>query len=733
MVRKLGLALVLFAQLQFLFPEANIGYLPSERLYTAAPETDISIVVVLDLSYSMRLPVAASDKRRIDEARGAVSELLSSHVTNSEWALFTFSDKNTIRLALPFTTQSAIGVLDVSHLEPFGISPIGDALERAANYAAEHAAGQQRAIVLVSDGIETERYALPAADRFLSAAIRIHLLGFAIEENPLTLKPIERLVGATGGKAYHVRQAADLVKALKHPVQTQRVSVNTGPPDLQLNTELSSPGRQLALQPVWFMLPVLALLTGLLGRKLLKRQSQRRRIHSVQTSPIVCLQVRKPDRTQHTSGFSRLPLTVGAHDSADLQLSTQNTTIKAPEAGFQISLSDGTPCFVSKRLTNINGVGCRRKALRQGDVIAFGDHRITYSGMQAQAEPEQLPKARLRIEVSLLMVALVAVLAFRHPLAISYPATPDAAFALDSAPGAMNAAVHDAADQALTTVFHTPADPMPTSLPSVIKAGDLVHFEPTDVLFIHAHPDDESIDYGVLMAQLARRNQSIVMLTLTRGESGLDQFPRRRTDHAYPGHDLAGAELAAVRIREETRALGVLGAQTFISAGLKNHPFDSITQILLLEQILWDWGGEVFLVQWLADLIEGYAPDIVVSPDSQHGGSNEHFEHDAVGYLTHRALARLQATGKHRVKAHLVSVDPRFRDSYAELLRIDGMAIDPVSGLTYREIQMKALKEHDTQRDAAVIAVETVTNYRWEYYSVRFWHLDQDIQSYVQM
>ncbi len=40
------------------------------------------------------------------------------------------------------------------------------------------------------------------------------------------------------------------------------------------------------------------------------------------------------------------------------------------------------------------------------------------------------------------------------------------------------------------------------------------------VLFVHAHPDDETISTGALIAELVARNIRVFLLTATRGERG---------------------------------------------------------------------------------------------------------------------------------------------------------------------------------------------------------------------
>lgn len=72
------------------------------------------------------------------------------------------------------------------------------------------------------------------------------------------------------------------------------------------------------------------------------------------------------------------------------------------------------------------------------------------------------------------------------------------------------------------------------------------------VLFVHAHPDDETIATGALIAELVARGTRVFLLTATRGERG----------EVVPGPlaRLAGTEeLTRVREWELQRASETLG------------------------------------------------------------------------------------------------------------------------------------------------------------------------------
>lgn len=82
------------------------------------------------------------------------------------------------------------------------------------------------------------------------------------------------------------------------------------------------------------------------------------------------------------------------------------------------------------------------------------------------------------------------------------------------------------------------------------------------VLFAHAHPDDETISSGALIAELAARGIRVVLLTATRGERG-EVVPARRARlqaaiGADPVEDTAAfARLREGELREASALLGV--------------------------------------------------------------------------------------------------------------------------------------------------------------------------------
>ena len=110
----------------------------------------------------------------------------------------------------------------------------------------------------------------------------------------------------------------------------------------------------------------------------------------------------------------------------------------------------------------------------------------------------------------------------------------------------------------------------------IVAPGDPVPEFDLDILFIHAHPDDESLDYGCLLAMADSAGLKTGIVTFTDGESGLDLYPERLVGGRYPDYYMEGSELASVRAQEVKDAADVLGADLLIRLGFRNHPYNTI-------------------------------------------------------------------------------------------------------------------------------------------------------------
>lgn len=244
-----------------------------------------------------------------------------------------------------------------------------------------------------------------------------------------------------------------------------------------------------------------------------------------------------------------------------------------------------------------------------------------------------------------------------------------------------------------------------------------------EVLFIHAHPDDESLDFAVLMAGLARRGLSIGVVLLTDGEAGVDRYPYRSAVPGYDDRTLTGKALQEMRVREAEQALEILGADYYYRMGQPNHPYNGTADERGLEEILEAWGGEEHLVTRLAAVIRATGPRLVVAPDLG-SDAREHFEHEATGYLVRRAVEQLLAD-EEGPEGYLVSVDPFQKELYPATFGVPKRQPEADFG----EVQKAALSQHHTQADASVIGLRRLVGLPAEYYLPIFWGLEESLGS----
>ncbi|MGX5359908.1 PIG-L family deacetylase [Kocuria sp. KH4] len=104
------------------------------------------------------------------------------------------------------------------------------------------------------------------------------------------------------------------------------------------------------------------------------------------------------------------------------------------------------------------------------------------------------------------------------------------------------------------------------ALPGLLPAG--LRPEDARLLFVHAHPDDESIATGATMGRYAELGAQVVLLTMTRGERGeVIPGPLRGLEVGRPGCTDDGTALGRYRVGELDGAAAALGVADRFFAG----------------------------------------------------------------------------------------------------------------------------------------------------------------------
>jgi N-acetyl-1-D-myo-inositol-2-amino-2-deoxy-alpha-D-glucopyranoside deacetylase len=170
--------------------------------------------------------------------------------------------------------------------------------------------------------------------------------------------------------------------------------------------------------------------------------------------------------------------------------------------------------------------------------------------------------------------------------------------------------------------------------------------DPERVLFVHAHPDDETIETGGTIATLIDRGAVVTVLTCTRGERGEVVAPDLEATLGSP------AALATHRVAELTKAMTILGVTDHRFLGDENARWSGQNTRTYRDSGM-RWGvagaegtGETDLTSLdgaefgdvaadIAAVIVDVRPDVVVSYDKR--GGYGHPDHIRAGLASLRA------------------------------------------------------------------------------------------------
>ncbi len=389
--------------------------------------------------------------------------------------------------------------------------------------------------------------------------------------------------------------------------------------------------------------------------------------------------------------------------------------------------------IISNREIFVNGVAWRKRVLKDEDKIHLGEYRLVFKGNFVEdTAPDPIPvkgriwKKNLRIlELSAVVMSVFFLwycTSISHSTAIETTInesqsigheselTYDYSEELDGVKDAPYTQTDSNLDFALTHLYGR------DSLLLVYSPGEEPVPQKLDILFIHAHPDDESLDYGLYMAEASSLGKSIGIIVFTDGDSGFDKYPDRPIDGFYKDTYLRGSDLAEVRVQEAKRALAVLGAKVYLRMGLWNRAYTNEEASKSVDTLLAEWGGKEQLINKLVNIMETFQPCVIVSPDGP-SNAREHFEHEAVGLISEMAVNSYRDRNPDSLDAYLKLVDVQQIDAYPDSPILE---ITAGEGEKYKELKYTALMMHQTQADASYFGIKRLDDFPVEYYLVNF-------------
>ena len=374
--------------------------------------------------------------------------------------------------------------------------------------------------------------------------------------------------------------------------------------------------------------------------------------------------------------------------------------------------------IVSNREVLVNGVAGRKRYLKDGDLIYLGEYRLVFAGYFEEEVPQKPVRGKVAKKKIFRFFEAAAVI-----LGISflwYCTTINHKSGLDLNEQSQVSTDHEASQTYDTTEEPDSLDYQPFITDEERRESSLLVYAPgenptpqkLDILFIHTHPDDESLDYGLFLAEAAAEGESTGVIIFTDGDSGFDKYPDRPIDGIYPDAELGVPDLSKIRVEEAVRALTVLNAKVYVRLGLWNRPYTAEEVNKNLHTLLTEWGGETFLVNKLVSLMEIFNPDVIVSPDGP-SAAREHFEHEAVGYLSEKAVNLYIERNPDKLRSYLKLVDVQQLAAYGDIPLLD---IDASENGILKDIKRRALMMHQTQADASYFGIKRLQKFPLEYY-----------------
>lgn len=241
---------------------------------------------------------------------------------------------------------------------------------------------------------------------------------------------------------------------------------------------------------------------------------------------------------------------------------------------------------------------------------------------------------------------------------------------------------------------------------------DVPSMEGHTIVAVHAHPDDEAVWTGLLLAQAARRGATVVVITCTMGEEGEvigEKYQGLCADSSdmlggYRIHELRAA-LAELGVEPHPRFLG--GAGRWRDSGMVGSPAQRH------ERAFSHPTDEVRFRAQVEDLSKALAevqPDVVVTygPDGGYG----HPDHIRAHHITHAAVESGLVQGVKQILWHFTEQEELDRGLEALEVphgwlapRAGDIAAVPTEQIDFRlrgasadvEAKRRAMRAHATQ------------------------------------
>ncbi len=258
------------------------------------------------------------------------------------------------------------------------------------------------------------------------------------------------------------------------------------------------------------------------------------------------------------------------------------------------------------------------------------------------------------------------------------------------------------------------------------------------VLFVHAHPDDETVGTGATMARYAATGVHVTLVTCTLGEEGEVHVPALAALAAGEADQLGGYRL--VELERACAAMGLTdhrflgGAGRYRDSGMMGTPANEHPRAF--------WGADLDAAAVnLLEVIREIRPQVVVTYDPT--GGYGHPDHIQAHRATMRAVELADAEGTGPAKVYWTAI-PRsvleagmqqFAESsenpFAGIENVDDLPFGTpdervaarIEASEFEPAKMAAVKAHATQIPESSWLFTLASNFGSEFMGVEYFEL----------
>ena len=163
-------------------------------------------------------------------------------------------------------------------------------------------------------------------------------------------------------------------------------------------------------------------------------------------------------------------------------------------------------------------------------------------------------------------------------------------------------------------------------------------FTPKRLLVVHAHPDDESLFTGHVIANAVNSGAEVMVLTLTRGERGRMKLEELKS---LDGNLPSMGAFRAGELRNALAALGVqhfkfAGTRAYLDSGFRLNAFGKPTKVKNLDEMSLSAVNVAVIADDIYMTIKDFKPDAVVTYNRKGGFG--HPDHKMAHHATAMAI-----------------------------------------------------------------------------------------------